>query len=184
MLRRIFRVAVVFVVLLALGAAVLILLGRPRLENARSDVNAAWGGLSRSLDARYHALDKTSQTVESVDPAKDDRTIYRQIENSLNRWGVVRRDPELGPPAANRIEALANRLRAVVLGSPKLRANPVAVNAFAGFDAAVAPADEVSAYNNAVQDYQDLREDTITGIVARFLGDEARIMYEGPAATA
>lgn len=180
MLRRSARVAVVFVVLVAIGFAVLVLTARPRLENAQADVNAAWSELSPALDTRFHAYDKTWQAVRAADP-EPDRALYATTEAALNAWGRVSKDPTRGPEAANTVEALSGRLRALIFGSPKLRANPAATGSFAGFDAATAPKDLVTTYNNAVQSYQELREDTTKGIVAAALGYDARDTYQGPA---
>lgn len=168
MARRIVRIAVVALVLLAAGAAVLVATTRPKLADARATADRAWTPLVTELDDRYRDLATFAATVKAAGGRGTDTVA--EIERALDRWEEGRARASVGPAVANDLESLAGRLVAVVQGSPRLSTDAAVGQAALLWAAAPKPTEGLSRFNQAVQQYQELRTDPWRSPVADVFG--------------
>ena len=160
------------------GAVVAVLTTRPGLNDAKDRVDARWGDLRPSLVARYAALTPVEQAL--VTAGGPDRSVTRDLRDELARWKSLAAqsgsdaDPGAEAAAANALEALARRTRAN-MAAGKLAGNQAIAAALQGFDTKLpAPANAVSAYNQAVRSYQHDRSGSVRSAVASVLGYSER----------
>ena len=173
--RVLFSVLAIFVILAA-AAAALVLTSRPPIDQAADAVDARWSPLATALDVRYDALQL--ETVAVRDALGDDRQILRDIEATLKRWdGRSSGDGDAGTVIANRLEGLSSRLTSVVAASPRLRAAEPVGDAARAFEDA-APRSKQTAYNAAVDNYEDERSKLPRRLVAGLLGFSPRHTLE------
>ena len=178
MSRRVRRVVLVIAALAIAGTATAMLLVRPDLESARDRVDARWGPLRPPLSARYTALANVAQALHAAGAA--DRAVTKDLDAAIARWsklalrGPAHTDAGVEATTANELEALARRVKANYLASPRLMANPGLGPAIQAFDGAFVPAPAIKAYNQAVRNYEDARAGIIKGLVAGVLGYESR----------
>jgi len=173
-LRWILLLVVALVVAVVAAGAFLV---RPGLEDSRDRVDARWTPLRPSLIARYEALGGVETALDAV---AADRAVAKDLAAQLERWdelalnGPQHTDAGAEAIVANELEALARRVRANILASPRLGNDPALQEAMVAFDQAVVPPAAVDAYNRAVRAYEDERSGFFEGIVASVLGYETR----------
>jgi hypothetical protein len=178
MARRVRRLDVVVLVLVVAGAVVLVLATRPQLEEHRDDVDSAWRPLRASLAGRYQQLAAVNEQVTAA--GAGERAVTRELETTLSRWLRLRQaadddaDAEAEAATANRLEGLAARLNAVVLSSDRLRSVEPLNQAIAAFQGTAAPLSAIKTYNDAVQDYEDIRNSPLRRPAADLFGFESR----------
>jgi hypothetical protein len=174
--RVIVLLLVVVVVLLLGGAAAVVATSRTDLEDDRDAVDARWAALRVPLAARYDGLGQLADALGVAGAGARAYTVDLTGELATWRDLAARRDPDPAAEAvsANRLEGLAARVRANVAQSARLSRDPGVAAAFAAFDAALVPPDDVDAYNAAVRRYQSTRTGTLTRIPADLLGYDAR----------
>jgi hypothetical protein len=176
MSRRIWWILLALIVVLVGGAAALVLTQQPKLDDARSKVDATWKPLRApdQLVARYQTL---SGALSAFDAAGgQDRDVSKGLHAALDAWGAALEDGDAGAQvaAANAVEAQGTRLVANALGSERLAADKAVTDSLAKFATTVPKAGLVDAYNAAVGEYEDERSSTLAQPVARVFGFDAR----------
>ena len=178
MSRRVRWLIVIALVLVVAGAVAAVLTVQPKLSDARDGVDARWSAVRPPLLARYTALGGVAQALK--DAGETNRSVTKDLDAALARWsklalrGAAHTDPGVEASTANELEALARRVRANVVGSDRLNANPAIIAAIIVFDQAVVPPPAAKAYNAAVRRYEDEREGAINHLVAGALGYDTR----------
>jgi hypothetical protein len=178
MARRVRRLAVVVVVLLLVGAVVLVLTTRPKLDDRRGDVDSAWTPLRAPLANRYSQLSEVTGALSAA--GGGERDVARALGLWLARWSKLLRaddgdaDAAAEAETADQLEGLATRLQAVVASSDRLRAVEPLNQSIAAFQGATPPPPMVTAYNDAVRDYEDERNRLLRRPVADLFGYDSR----------
>lgn len=176
MTRRVRRAALVIVVLLLAGAAALLFVGRGRLDDARSKVDDTWKPLRTSLAQRYFTLAVVDTAFR--DAGAGDRAVARDLARLLDQWGRQQNADEIDADAeaetANRLEGVARRIIAAYNASARLKEKEALVAAIEGFQAATVPTPPLTAYNDAVRDYQETRDSVLWAPTADLFGYDAR----------
>ena len=165
----------VALVTLAVAAAVVaVLTVRPDLADARDRVDTAWTPLRAPLVARYQALAGVEVALDGAGAST--RTVTKDLTAALTRWqhDAAVDDPAAQAPLANDLEGLALRVKANLVASARLQADPAIGSALGVFDRAVVSPPAVSAYNTAVVAYQHARTGTIRRVVADVFGFDGR----------
>lgn len=171
-------VAVVAVVALLAGGAYLLVTTRSQLGSDRDRVDARWSTLSPALAARYEHL---GTLVTAFDGAgARDRAVTTALRDGIARWDAAYRGgrPEASLVAANDLEGLAARAKAVVAGSRRLQGVTPVTEALTAVDASTPPLAAVAAYNDAVKRYEDHRGATLRAAIAPRLGFERRDTFQ------
>ena len=176
MARRVRRLAAIVLVLLLAGSVVLVLTTRPKLDDARGEVDTTWKPLRAPLAARYEKL--AAANAELGTAGAGDRDVARALSLNLARWDRLRRaqdqDADAEAETADQLEGLATRLQAVVLSSDRLKSVDPLNQAIAAFQGAVPPPPAVKAYNDATRSYEDERNGLLRRPVARLFGYDSR----------
>jgi hypothetical protein len=176
MARRVRRLAVVVLVLLVAGAVALVLTTRPKLDDARGEVDRRWTSLRRPLATRYDKL--AAVNAEFATAGAGDRDVARALGLNLARWDRLRRASDVDADAeagtADQLEGLATRLQAVVLSSDRLRGVDALNQAIAAFQGTLPPPAAIKAYNNATRSYEDERNGLVRRPVASLFGYDSR----------
>lgn len=155
-----------------------LLLVRPDLEDGRDRVDAEWAPLRPALIARYEALDGVVAALREA--GAGERSVTTDLAGALDRWrafalrGPRHTDPAAEVELANRLEELARRMRANLIGSERLKANDELAATVATYDQAVVPQPSVRSYNRAVRSYEDERSGFPARLLADVLGYESR----------
>ena len=177
MSRRTRWILLALIVAILAGAVALVVVERPKLDDARNTVDARWKPLRApdQLVRRYQALEEGA--LSAFDAAGgSDRAVSKDLRAALDEWHRALRDGGAGRQAtvANQLEAQASRLLANVAGSERLKLDPAVTSALSTF-ANLKPAPAlVTAYNDAVRAYEDERTGGLQQPVARVLGYAAR----------
>ncbi len=173
------RVGVLFVSAVVTGTVVLALGSRGDLEQAGDRVDAAWAQLRPGLDQRYDSLGRAGDAAR--ERLGDDPGLLSDLAGALERWREGGRQPvEAQAALANRLEGFGARLQARVEATPRLRSSDAVAGALADMDEAD-PAAERTAYNQAVDGYENVRGGFPRRLVAGALGFDARRTLEFPA---
>jgi hypothetical protein len=178
MRRRLPWILAVLLVLVVGGAIALVVVEKPSLEDARDAVDNRWKPLRAPLVARYEKL--ADAQVAFVAAGGGDRSVANELVRDLAAWkkAVANGSPGTQVEAANQLEAQATRLKANALGSTRLGGNEALRAAIADFNTAAPPSSLVLAYNRAVRDYEQDRNDSLRKPVARLFGYNARSLLE------
>jgi len=173
-MRRVRVVALIVLLAVLVAPVVLVLVARPALSDARDRTERTWADLQGPLVERYAALDAALGALRNA--GASDRDVAGALERELERWrrltddgGVVAR-----VESANRLEGLSARLRAVVAASERLRETPPLGDAVSAVFNTAPPPDALTAYNDAVREYQKTRESVWRRPVARLFDYDAR----------
>ena len=182
------RRAVIVLVIVAIvgGAVALVVTSRPDLDKTRDATATAWKPLVVPLSARYVALSAlVNQFDAALAASGEDNTDLEAMKVALTRWtaAVKGTDATTMVSAANDLEARVGQLRSVLDSSARLTQNPAVVAAKKQFDQTVAPAELVTAYDEAVRKYQRTRESTSKRLVAQVFGYGAIPTFEPSLAT-
>lgn len=181
MWRRLRWILLAIVVALAAAVITAVIVEKPALDDDEQAVDVAWKPLRDSLDARYATLDAAVTQLNAL--GESDRSVTKALVADLAAW---RKAVDSGSAtdqadAANDLEGTGLRLRANVLGSPRLNQDGTLTGTIAAFDTATPPVEQVKAYNNAVRTYEDDRTDTLRRVVALMFGFGARPLFSVPA---
>lgn len=179
--RRVALLVVVALVVSALAAsATAVALGsRADLSATRRRVDGTWASLRPALDTRYRNLADASAAARNRLGAG--RAVFDDIDKAVAAWpGPARVATERQVAAAADLEGLAARLSATVSATPKLRSSPDVVSALDRMHNTDTTAGR-SAYNAAVNAYQQARGGFPRRLVAGALGYEDRRLLEVPA---
>lgn len=179
--RRVALLVVVAVVVSALAASAtaVALSSRADLSSTRHRVDDTWARLRPALDTRYRNLADASGVARNRLSAG--RAVFDDIDKAVGGWpGTARAATERQVAAAAELEGLAARLAATVSATPKLRSSPD-VNSALDRLHSTDTAPGRSAYNAAVNAYQQARGGFPRRLVAGALGYEDRRMLEVPA---
>jgi hypothetical protein len=177
MSRRVALLVLLIVVLVG-GAVALVVTARPGLEDKRDAVDARWAPLRGPLAQRYEALGQVAQAL--TDAGVGERSYTVALSEELDAWRGLTDSraahAEAEAESANRLEGLAQRVRANVAFSGRLRADERIVAAFEAFDLALIPRSEIQEYNRTVRVYEDTRNQTLKRIPASLFGYDQRPM--------
>jgi hypothetical protein len=161
MRRRLGWILLALVVLVVAGAVALVVVEKPTLDDDRDAVDARWAALRAPLVTRYSNLD--AALAAFVAAGGGDRSVAKDLQAQLTAWkkAVADEDAEAQAEIANRLEGDGLRLRANVLASPRIAGVPDVTDKLAAYDGSAPPAELVNAYNAAVRNYENDRDDTL-----------------------
>jgi hypothetical protein len=185
MRRRLRWIVLAVVALLLIAAAAVLVTARPQLQDDRDRVDERWAALREPLTARYAALG--TALVELQNAGGGEREVAADLERQLTRWNRLADDSAAAADAgaeveaANALEGTAARLQAIVTSSARLNGVEPLLAAIQAFATTVPPEADVTAYNDAVEDYQHTRESLRNSLVAQVLDFEARATLVIPA---
>jgi hypothetical protein len=148
---------------------VLVLTARPDLEDAKESVDTTWNAAIEPLDARYTLLGQANAPLRGrPGPAGE---LSTQVDEGLERWIEAREgDDRAGAvAAANELEGLGRRMVVLVTNSQSLTADPAVKGPADAFAAAPLP-EELHAFTEAVQEYEDARQGPVRRVVADVFG--------------
>jgi hypothetical protein len=167
----------VLFVAIAGGAAALVVVENPKLDDARSAVDSRWIPLRVGLVPRYQKLDAALTAFDAA--GGSDRAVARSLHAEVQTWRDTLRhgDANLQVQNANMLEAESRRLSANVFASDRLRGVAPLNEAIAAFAATSPKGELVARYNAAVRHYQHEREGTLQRPVARALGYSSRPVF-------
>jgi hypothetical protein len=174
---RRFRWILLALVLVVVGGAVaLVVIERPKLDDARNAVDARWKPLVApgALVVRYQKLEGALSAFDAA--GGKDRAVSKDLHAALDAWQRALKSGASGAQAtsADALEAQAARLRANVNGSDRLKSDPAVNDALTAFAGTKPPDALIAAYNTAVRQYQQQRTGTGQRPVARVFGYDAR----------
>jgi hypothetical protein len=176
--RRLRLIALLIVAIVVVGVVALVLTSRPKLSDERTEVDEAWTPLRAPLQQRYAALAAVLTALEQV--PGDERDVAEELGSELGRWNDLIQqsdddaDAEAEAETANALEDLGERLRVSIASSTTLSGNEALGAALATFQADVPPADAVTTYNDAVEQYEKTRDGSLRRYVASVFGYESR----------
>jgi hypothetical protein len=176
MSRRTRWILLALIVVIMGGAIALVVVERPKLDDARSVVDRHWKPL-RAPDQLVLRYQKLEGALSAFDAAGgNDRGVSKDLHDALAAWKQTLKRGDAGSQAnaANAVEAQATRLIANVLGSERLKADKASTDALTTFATTKPNAALVTAYNRAVRAYESERTGTLAQPVARVLGFDAR----------
>lgn len=180
MSRRTRWILLALIVVLVGGAIALVVVQRPKLDDARTKVDRTWTPLRApgQLVARYQTLEGAVSAFDAA--GGKDRDVSKAVHDALDAWTKALRDggAEAQATAANTVEAQGTRLLANVLGSQRLKADKAVTDSLATFANTKANPTLVDTYNRAVRAYEDTRTGTLALPVARVLGFGSRPALE------
>jgi len=164
------------IVLLVGGAVAVVLTAKGPLQDRRDAVDARWAPIRAPHTDRYDRLNEVATAL--TEAGAGERTYTVDLVQELDTWrklaGSRTADAGAEAASANELEGLAARIRANVAFSGRLKANTAITSAFDAFDTALVSPPTVSAYNRAVQRYEDTRTDSMKQVAASLLGFDAR----------
>ncbi len=176
MSRRTRWILLALIVVVIGGAAALVVIERPKLDDARSKVDARWKPLRApdQLVLRYQNLEGALRAFDAA--GGKDRSVSTDLHAALTAWNRALKDGDAGSQAdaANVVEAQATRLIANTFGSERLKADHAVTDSLTKFATTKIDPALVAAYNRAVHAYEDERTGTWQRPVARVLGYDAR----------
>jgi len=176
MSRRTRWILLVLIVALVGGAVALVVVELPKLDDARNAVDAHWKPLRapEQLPARYQKLNDAVTAFDAAGGAG--RGVSKDLHAALTAWQRALRDggEDAQVTAANALEAQGTRLVANTLGSERIKSVNAVTDSLGQYAATRPPAALVSAYNHAVDRYEDQRTGLLQRPIARLLGYDAR----------
>jgi hypothetical protein len=176
MARRTRWILLALLVLVVGGAIALVVVQRPKLDDAGTRVDTTWKPLRGpdQLVLRYQTLTSALTAFDAA--GGKDRAVSKDLGAALAAWQRSLRDGDAGAQAeaANRLEAQGMRLASNALGSQRIRADRAVTDSLTKFAQTQPNPAFVSAYNRAVRAYEDQRTETLAKPVARVLGFDAR----------
>jgi len=181
MWRRLRWVLLALVVALVAAVVTAVVVEKPTLDDDEKAVDARWADLREPLTARYTTLDGAVAALAAA--GESDRAVTKDLQTDLAAWkdaldgGSAASQTEI----ANRLEGQGARLRANILGSPRLSQDVNLTGAIATFDSAAPSPEAIDAYNKAIDTYEEDRTDTFRRVVASLFGFEARPRFSIPA---
>jgi hypothetical protein len=177
MSRRLRWILLGLIIVLVGGAVALVVLERPKLDDARDTVDARWAPLLAAdgpLAVRYQKLEGVLTAFEQAGGAGT--AAAKDLHAALLAWNRTLKSGDAGAQAAaaDALEVQATRLRANVSASDRLKTNAALNDALAVFAGTKPPDALIMAYNSSVRAYEDERTGTLQRPVARVLGYDQR----------
>jgi hypothetical protein len=169
------RALVLVVSAVIAGSLVLVLAGRPELEDAKRRVESAWAPLRSSLDDRHQALGALEEAARSR--LGTDRALFADVRAAMSDWRETRAQ-QVAVRLANRLEGLGARMAVLVEATPRMASSSSVQQAVGRWRRAAAAGDT---YNAAVAAYEAVRGGFPRRLVAGVLGYESRRTLERPA---
>jgi hypothetical protein len=181
MWRRLRWILLALVVALVAAVVTAVIVEKPTLDDDEKAVDARWADLRELLTARYATLDGAVAALGAA--GESERAVTKDLQTDLADWkdALDGGSPARQAAIANRLEGQGARLRANIIGSPRLSENITLTGAVAAYDSAAPPQDAIDAYNKAVDTYEADRTDTFRRVVATLFGFEARPQFSVPA---
>jgi len=172
-------VLLALVVVVIGGAVALVLVERPKLEDARTTVDDTWKPLTApdQLVARYQKLEGALSAFDAA--GGTDRSVSRDLHGALKQWKTALRDGDAGSQvdAADTVEAQGARLYANVVRSERFSGDTAARDALVAWAGTQPRRALVTAYNGATRNYEDTRTGWLARPVALALGYGERPQY-------
>lgn len=154
----------------------LVITQQPKLDDARSKVDAAWKPLRApdQLRVRYQKLEGALSAFDAA--GGKGRGVSIDLHAALDRWNRSLRTDDSGEQAtaADAVEAQGTRLVSNVSGSPRIKSDQAITDALVAFTTTKPSSQLVATYNQAVRDYEDERTGALAQPVAKVLGFDAR----------
>jgi hypothetical protein len=165
-------VVLALIVVVIGGAVALVLIERPKLEDAQTAVDAKWKPLTaedqlvlreRKLEGALSAFDAAGGT---------DRSVSRDLHRALRQWNTTLKQGDAGAQvdAANTVEAQGARLYANVVRNDRFKGVKAATDALAAWAGTQPAKARVAAYNRSTRSYEDARHGLLARPVALALG--------------
>ena len=176
MSRRTRWILLALIVVVLGGMVALVVVERPKLDDARGRVDRAWVPL-RAPDQLVARFQKAEGALSAFDAAGgSDRMVSKDLHAALVAWNLALKNGDAGrqATAANAVEAQTSRLAANVAGSERLKGDKAITDALTTFAVTKANPALIAAYDKAVRAYEDERSGTLQQPVARVLGYDAR----------
>jgi hypothetical protein len=176
MTRRFRWILLGLIVVLAAGAVALVVVERPKLDDARNAVDARWTPLRApaALGVRYQKLEGALSAFDAA--GGKGRAVSKELHIALDAWQRALKSGGAGEQAtsADNLEAQSTRLLANFNGSDRLKADAAVKDALIAFAGTKPPQAMIAAYNAAVRRFESERTGTLQRPVARVLGYDAR----------
>jgi hypothetical protein len=157
------------------GAVALVLVERPKLDDARTAAEQAWKPLTADdhLVARYQKLEGALSAFDAA--GGTDRGVSQDLHTALKAWAVALEGGSTSTQveAANEVEAQGARLWANVVGNPRFSEQAAVKDALAAWAGTKPPAAMVQRFNRASKAYEDTRNDLLARPVALVLSYDA-----------
>ncbi|HEX5587663.1 MAG TPA: hypothetical protein VFZ17_10160, partial [Acidimicrobiia bacterium] len=120
MWRRLRWVLLALVVALVAAVVTAVVVEKPTLDDDEKAVDARWADLRVPLTARYSTLDGAVAALAAA--GESDRAVTQDLQTDLATWkdAIDGGSPARQAAIANRLEGQGARLRANILGSPRL----------------------------------------------------------------
>jgi hypothetical protein len=168
-------VLLALVVVVIGGAVALVLVERPKLDDARTATEQAWKPLTADdqLVARSQKLEGALSAFDAV--GGSDRSVSHDLHAALKVWAAALKDGSTTDQvkAANAVEAQGARLWANVTGNARFAEQAAVKDALAAWAGTKPPAPAIQRFNRASRDYEDTRNDLLARPVALVLGYDA-----------
>ena len=154
------------------GAVALVLVQRPKLDDAQTAVDTAWKPLITPADAP-DLLVARSQKLEGALSAFDaaggaDRSVSRDLHAALKAWNASLKDGGTADQvkAANTVEAQGARLWANVTGNARFAEQAAVKDALAAWAGTRPPQALITRFNRASRAFEDTRSTVLARPVA------------------
>jgi hypothetical protein len=172
-------VVLALVVVVIGGAVALVLVERPKLEDARSAVHEAWKPLTADdqLVDRYRRLEGALSAFDAA--GGSDRSVSRDLQRALEQWNTALKADDSGAQvdAANTVEAQGARLYANVVRSERFGNDAAVGDALAAWAGTIPRPGLVTTYNRSTRSFEDTRSGLLARPVALALGYDARPQF-------
>jgi hypothetical protein len=176
MSRRVRWILLALLVVVVGAVVALFVSQQPKLDDARSKVDAAWKPLRApdQLPLRYQKLEGAVSAFDAA--GGKGRGVSTDLHAAIDRWNRALRGDDAGAQvtAANELEAQGTRLVSNVNASERIKGVPAVIDALVAFTTTKPNPTRVLAYNQAARDYEDERSGALAQPVARILGFGAR----------
>ncbi|MFN8025301.1 MAG: hypothetical protein U0W40_02760 [Acidimicrobiia bacterium] len=161
-------VLLALVVVVIGGAVALVVVERPKLDDAQTAADQAWKPLTADdqLVARYQKLEGALSAFDAAGGAE--RSVSKDLHAALKAWNAALKDGDTAQQveAANTVEAQGARLWANVTGSARFAEQAAVKDALAAWAGTKPPAAMIQRFNRASKSYEDARTDLLARPVA------------------
>jgi hypothetical protein len=172
-------VVLALVVVVIGGAVALVLVERPKLEDAQTAVDEAWKPLTAptQLVAREQKLEGALSAFDAA--GGSDRDVSRDLRGALKQWNAALKRGDAGAQvdSANTVEAQGARLYANVFRSERFKSDTAVRDALAAWAGTIPRQTLVTTYNRATRKYEDARSGWLARPIALALGYDERPQF-------
>ena len=173
-------VVLALIVVVIGGAVALVLVERPKLEDAQTAVDATWKPLTArdQLVLREQKLEGALSAFDAV--GGKDRSVSRDLHAALREWKSALEGSDAGAQvdAADTVEAQGARLYANVVRSDRFKGEKSVTDALVAWAGTQPKKRLVAAYNRSTRSYEDTRRGLLARPVALALGYGARPQFQ------